>query len=146
MQGWEELMLVVESSMAGGRKEVALAAIAVITTVMQAHGTTKAVSRRYCHPRYHSEKTRKDYACRRQFNEKPSNIPSCPGAHYPSHVSCKPMAPPRQSHAGFAMLSTNRMCHASPRQHQRHSLRQVLPASLSFACVLRAHSTGLEVI
>lgn len=44
-QGWEELMLVVESSMAGGRKEVALAAIAVITTVMQAHGTTKAVSR-----------------------------------------------------------------------------------------------------
>ncbi len=40
-------MLVVESSMAGGRKEVALAAIAVITTVMQAHGTTKAVSRRY---------------------------------------------------------------------------------------------------
>ncbi len=49
MQGWEELMLVVESSMAGGRKEVALAAIAVITTLMQAHGTTKAVSRRYCH-------------------------------------------------------------------------------------------------
>ena len=47
MQGWEELMLVVESSMAGGRKEVALAAIAVITTVMQAHGTTKAVSRRF---------------------------------------------------------------------------------------------------
>lgn len=47
LQGWEELMLVVESSMAGGRKEVALAAIAVITTVMQAHGTTKAVSRRY---------------------------------------------------------------------------------------------------
>ena len=46
VQGWEELMLVVESSMAGGRKEVALAAIAVITTVMQAHGTTKAVSRR----------------------------------------------------------------------------------------------------
>lgn len=42
-------MLVVESSMAGGRKEVALAAIAVITTVMQAHGTTKAVSRRYAH-------------------------------------------------------------------------------------------------
>ncbi len=47
VQGWEELMLVVESSMAGGRKEVALAAIAVITTLMQAHGTTKAVSRRY---------------------------------------------------------------------------------------------------
>lgn len=42
-------MLVVESSMAGGRKEVALAAIAVITTVMQAHGTTKAVSRRCLH-------------------------------------------------------------------------------------------------
>ena len=53
VQGWEELMLVVESSMAGGRKEVALAAIAVITTVMQAHGTTKAVSRRYSHT-YHS--------------------------------------------------------------------------------------------
>ena len=53
-------MLVVESSMAGGRKEVALAAIAVITTVMQAHGTTKAVSRRYRH------------------------------AHYLSHVSCNP--------------------------------------------------------
>lgn len=49
VQGWEELMLVVESSMAGGRKEVALAAVAVITTVMQAHGTTKAVSRRYAH-------------------------------------------------------------------------------------------------
>lgn len=32
-QGWEELMLVVESAMAGARKEVALAAIGVITTV-----------------------------------------------------------------------------------------------------------------
>ena len=26
------------------------------------------------------EKNRKDYACRRQFNEKPSIIPGCPGA------------------------------------------------------------------
>ena len=45
MQGWEELMLVAESSMAGGRKETALAAIGVVITVLQAHGTTKAVSR-----------------------------------------------------------------------------------------------------
>lgn len=45
VQGWEELMLVVESSMAGGRKETALAAIAVVTTVLQTHGSTKAVSR-----------------------------------------------------------------------------------------------------
>ena len=38
MQGWEELMLVLESSMAGGRREVALAAMALLVTVMQAHG------------------------------------------------------------------------------------------------------------
>ncbi len=37
-QGWEELMLVVESAMAGARKEVALAAIGVVTTVVCAHG------------------------------------------------------------------------------------------------------------
>ena len=77
-------MLVVESSMAGGRKEVALAAIAVITTVMQAHGTTKAVSRRFCHA----------------FNQ--------------SHVSCKPTAAPKaQSQAGTASLTILRMCLAS---------------------------------
>ena len=44
-QGWEELMMVVESAMAGGRREVALAAIAVITQMMQAHGGTPAVAR-----------------------------------------------------------------------------------------------------
>ncbi len=32
------------------------------------------------------EKTRKDYAFRRQFNEKPSIIPGCPGYAY-RHVS-----------------------------------------------------------
>ena len=44
-QGWEELMMVVESAMAGARKEVALAAIGVITTVMGAHGAGPAVGR-----------------------------------------------------------------------------------------------------
>ncbi|KAK9810126.1 hypothetical protein WJX72_005196 [[Myrmecia] bisecta] len=44
-QGWEELMVVVESSMAGGRKETALAAIGLLTTVLQAHGNTRMVSR-----------------------------------------------------------------------------------------------------
>lgn len=34
---WEELMVVVESSMAGGRKEVALAAIGLLSGVLQAH-------------------------------------------------------------------------------------------------------------
>ena len=38
-------MMVVESAMAGGRKEVALAAIAVITQMMQAHGGTPHVAR-----------------------------------------------------------------------------------------------------
>ena len=37
--GWEEMMVVVESSMAGGRKEVALAAIALLSAVLQAHGS-----------------------------------------------------------------------------------------------------------
>lgn len=45
MQGWEELMLVVESALAGGRKEVALAAIAVVTQMMQAHGDSPAMQR-----------------------------------------------------------------------------------------------------
>lgn len=36
--GWEEMMVVVESSMAGGRKEVALAAITLLSAVLQAHG------------------------------------------------------------------------------------------------------------
>ncbi|BDA41918.1 Protein MON2 homolog [Coccomyxa sp. Obi] len=44
-QGWEELMLVVESAMAGARKEVALAAIGVITTVVGAHGAGPAMTR-----------------------------------------------------------------------------------------------------
>lgn len=44
-QGWEELMLVVESALAGGRKEVALAAIAVVTQMMQAHGDSPAMQR-----------------------------------------------------------------------------------------------------
>jgi hypothetical protein len=34
--GWEELMLVVESSMAGGRKDTAIAAIALLSAVLQA--------------------------------------------------------------------------------------------------------------
>ena len=115
-------MLVVESSMAGGRKEVALAAIAVITTLMQAHGTTKAVSRRYCHP------------------------------HYPLHVSCsltqvlphllsyKPMTQPRQSHAGLDALAIFHVCRASPWHHQG-SLAQVLSCSQPFMHVLQACST-----
>lgn len=37
--GWEEMLVVVESSMAGGRKEVALAAIALLSAVLQAHGS-----------------------------------------------------------------------------------------------------------
>jgi len=36
--GWDELMVVAESSMAGGRKEVALAAIALLGAVLSAHG------------------------------------------------------------------------------------------------------------
>jgi hypothetical protein len=40
VQGWEELMLVVESSIAGGRKETALAAIHLISTVLQVGTTT----------------------------------------------------------------------------------------------------------
>ena len=36
MQGWEELMMILESSMAGGRREVAVAAMAVLVSVMQA--------------------------------------------------------------------------------------------------------------
>lgn len=38
-------MMVVESAMAGARKEVALAAIGVVTTVLTAHGAGPAVSR-----------------------------------------------------------------------------------------------------
>ncbi len=38
-------MLVVESAMAGARKEVALAAIGVITTVVGAHGAGPAMTR-----------------------------------------------------------------------------------------------------
>ncbi len=34
--GWEELMLVVESSMAGGRRDTAMAAIALLSAVLQA--------------------------------------------------------------------------------------------------------------
>lgn len=45
VQGWEELMMVVESAMAGGRKEVALAAIGVVTTVTGAHGAGPAMRR-----------------------------------------------------------------------------------------------------
>ena len=36
-------MVVVESSMAGGRKEVALAAIALLSAVLQAHGSITAI-------------------------------------------------------------------------------------------------------
>ncbi|KAK9811035.1 hypothetical protein WJX73_008056 [Symbiochloris irregularis] len=42
-QGWEELMMVVESAIAGARREVALAAIAVITQMALAHGATPAM-------------------------------------------------------------------------------------------------------
>ena len=45
LQGWEELMLVLESSLAGGRREVALAAMAVLVTVMQAHGGAEPMAR-----------------------------------------------------------------------------------------------------
>ena len=103
--------------------------------VLQAHDPTKALSRRYCHPHYPCEKTRKDYAFSRQFREKPSIIPNCPAAHYPSHVSCKPMTQPRQSHAGIDALAILHVCHASPR-HNQSSLTQVSPPSLSFICVL----------
>ena len=44
-QGWEELMMVVESAMAGGRKEVAIAAIQLITTVTAAHGGGPSLAR-----------------------------------------------------------------------------------------------------
>lgn len=77
-------MLVVESSMAGGRKEVALAAIAVITTVMQAHGTTKAVSRRYLHTSH-----------------------SLSLLLLSSPLTCRHMAPPRLSPAGTCTLYTH---------------------------------------
>ena len=33
--GWQELMLVVESSLAGGRKDTAIAAIGLLTAVLQ---------------------------------------------------------------------------------------------------------------
>lgn len=45
-QGWEELMLVVESAMAGARKEVALAAIGVVTTVVCTHGAAEGAMTR----------------------------------------------------------------------------------------------------
>lgn len=38
-------MMVVESAMAGACKEVALAAISIVTTVLTAHGAGRAVSR-----------------------------------------------------------------------------------------------------
>lgn len=38
-------MLVLESSMAGGRREVALAAMSVLVTVLQAHGGSEALAR-----------------------------------------------------------------------------------------------------
>ena len=45
VQGWEELMLILESSMAGGRREVAVAAMSVLVTVMQANGGSKSLKR-----------------------------------------------------------------------------------------------------
>lgn len=46
--GWEELMGVVESSLAGGRKEIALAALEVITTVLKVG--PDALATRTCTP------------------------------------------------------------------------------------------------
>ena len=84
LQGWEELMLVVESSMAGGRKEVALAAIAVITTVMQAHGTTKAVSRRYHHTHHSTTIYSTTTCCRYDCRAGPLHHQGCL-AQVPAH-------------------------------------------------------------
>lgn len=44
-QGWEELMLVLESSLAGGRREVALAAMSLLVSIMQTHGTSALMKR-----------------------------------------------------------------------------------------------------
>ena len=41
--GWEELMLVVESSMAGGRHETAVAAVALLSNVLQVNRPVVAV-------------------------------------------------------------------------------------------------------
>jgi len=45
--GWQELMLVCESSMAGGRKDTAIAAIGCLTAVLQV-GPSHTPNR-YCH-------------------------------------------------------------------------------------------------
>lgn len=41
--GWDELMIVAESSLAGGRKEVALAAVGLLGSVLGAHGADDTV-------------------------------------------------------------------------------------------------------
>ena len=88
-------------------------AMTTVTTVgygdITAHSTVEQVSFAVS-----LEKKRKDYAFRRQFNEKPSTIPGCPGAislcscnmHSYSaveHVSCATMAVLRE-HAQHLLL------------------------------------------
>lgn len=43
-EGWEELMLVVESSMAGGRHETAVAAVSLLTAVLQVGSSEQRTS------------------------------------------------------------------------------------------------------
>ncbi|KAK9868608.1 hypothetical protein WJX84_001848 [Apatococcus fuscideae] len=43
-EGWEDLMKIVESSMASGRKETAMAAIAIIASTVQAHGSSRVLT------------------------------------------------------------------------------------------------------
>ncbi len=45
VQGWEELMLILESSMAGGRREVAVAAMGVLVTVLQANSGSERLKK-----------------------------------------------------------------------------------------------------
>jgi hypothetical protein len=45
--GWQELMLVVESSMAGGRHETAVAAVALLTNVLQVAASAGTLSKPY---------------------------------------------------------------------------------------------------
>jgi len=44
-EGWEEVMLVVESSMAGGRHETAVAAVSLLTAVLQVSDLLSACQR-----------------------------------------------------------------------------------------------------
>ena len=68
--GWQELMLVVESSMAGGRRDTAVAAIALLSAVLQARAFSCHTSSccngnvlRACHSLAHARQRRNE--CRR---------------------------------------------------------------------------------